>query len=50
MVVEEASEGGSRVSFLDPGKALGLVGNPQLNEIADEAQARLRRVADRLAP
>jgi len=49
VVVEEASEGGSRVSFLDPANALGLVGNPQLNEIADEARSRLRRVADRLA-
>lgn len=49
VVVEEAPGGGSKVSFLDPAKALGLVGNPELTEIAVEAEARLRRVAERLA-
>lgn len=47
-VVVEAAEGGSRVSFLDPRTALGMVGNAALEPIAAEAAERLRRVAARL--
>jgi uncharacterized protein (DUF302 family) len=49
VVVEARPEGGSRVSFLDPEAALGIVGNPELKSVAGEAGRRLRRVADRLA-
>ncbi len=49
VVVEAGPAGGSRVSFLDPEVALGLVGNPELASIAADAARRLRRVADRLA-
>jgi len=49
VVVEAGPAGGSRVSFLDPEKALGLVGNQELEPIAVDAAQRLRRVADRLS-
>jgi uncharacterized protein (DUF302 family) len=49
VVVEAGPVGGSRVSFLDPEKALGLVGNQELEPIAADAAQRLRRVADRLS-
>jgi uncharacterized protein (DUF302 family) len=49
VVVEAGPAGGSRVSFLDPEKALGLVGNQELEPIAADAAQRLRRVADRLS-
>ena len=48
VVVEAAPGGASRVSFLDPEIALGLVGNPELESIAADASRRLHRVADRL--
>jgi uncharacterized protein (DUF302 family) len=49
VVVEAGPAGGTRVSFLDPESALGLVGNSELEPIAKEAAQRLRRVADRLS-
>ncbi len=49
VVVEQRPEAGSRVSFLDPKAALGLVGNAELDAVADDAAARLARVADRLS-
>ncbi len=48
VVVEARPDGGSRISFLDPETALGLVQNPQLEPVAKDAASRLRRVADRL--
>ena len=48
-VVVEATDTGSRVGFLDPVTALALVGNPALEPVAEDAAARLRRVAARLA-
>ena len=48
-VVIEEHDGGSRVLFLDPVAALGIVGNPQLEPLAAEAAARLHRVAQGLA-
>lgn len=50
VVVEAGATGGTRISFLDPQVALGLVGNPELEPIAKDAAERLRRVADRLSP
>jgi len=49
VVVEAGASGGSRISFLDPEIALGLVGNPELEPIAQDASQRLRRVARRLS-
>ena len=48
-VVIEEIDGGSRVLFLDPVAALGIVGNPELAPLAEEAGARLRRVAQGVA-
>ena len=48
-VVIEELDGGSRVLFLDPVAALGIVGNPELAPLAEEAGARLRRVAQGVA-
>lgn len=50
VVVEARVAGGTRVSFLDPEVALGLVGNPELEPVAKDAAQRLRRVAGRLTP
>lgn len=48
VVVEEGSQGTTRVTFLDPSVALGIVGNEGLTPIASDASKRLHRVADRL--
>jgi uncharacterized protein (DUF302 family) len=44
-VVIEEYDGGSRVLILDPVPTLGIVGNPELEPVAADAGARLRRVA-----
>lgn len=49
VVVEAGAAGGSRISFLDPEIALGMVGNPDLEPVARDAAQRLHRVADRLS-
>ena len=49
VIVEAGPAGRSRISFLDPEIALGLVGNPELEPIAKDASQRLHRVADRLS-
>ena len=46
VVVEASATGGSLVSFLDPGSMMEITGNAKLRPIADDARARLRRVAD----
>ncbi len=46
IVYEDA--GGTVVSFLDAGAALGFVGNPALDPVGAEARERLERVALRL--
>jgi uncharacterized protein (DUF302 family) len=48
-VVVHEEQGGSRVMFMDPVSALGVVGNDALGPVAAEARARLQRVAGRLA-
>lgn len=49
VVVYEVEPGRSRVEFLDPETALGIVGSDTLQPIAREAKARLERVAETLA-
>lgn len=44
-VVVHEHAGGSRVAFLDPGALMGVAGNQALSPVADEARARLQRVA-----
>ena len=48
VVIEEAAGGTTRVRFLEPIAALGVVGNPALEPIAKEASERLHRVAEAL--
>jgi len=43
-VVVRAIEGGCRVEIADPEAMLGIVGNDQLDIIAEEAKQRLLRV------
>jgi len=45
-VVVYETEGGTRVSAINAGEMLGIVGNPALDEIAVDVQARLTRVID----
>jgi uncharacterized protein (DUF302 family) len=45
-VVVYETQGGTRVSAIDAGAMLGMVGNPALDEIAADVQARLTRVID----
>lgn len=47
VVVYEADDG-CRVEFLDPVKALGVIGNESLNPVAEEARERLMKVAQAL--
>jgi uncharacterized protein (DUF302 family) len=47
VIVYEAT-GGTRVSAINAGSMLGIVGNPALDEIAVDVQARLTRVIDSL--
>ncbi len=48
-VIVHAHEGGTMVSIVDPVAMLGVVDNPALQEIANEARTRLQRVAVSLA-
>ncbi len=45
-VVVYETDGGTRVSVINAGAMLGIVGNPALDEIAADVQARLARVVD----
>lgn len=45
-VVVYETEGGTRVSAINAGTMLGIVGNPALDEIATDVHARLTRVIE----
>jgi uncharacterized protein (DUF302 family) len=49
-VVVRAIADGSRVEIADPQAMLAVSGNPQLEQIAQEARARLQRALAALAP
>jgi uncharacterized protein (DUF302 family) len=49
VIVYEDEPGRSVISIVDPLAMLGVVDNPALREVADEAAARLQRVAAALA-
>jgi len=44
VIVREEASGRVVVGFLDPQTMVGLVGKPGVKSVADEAEARLRRV------
>jgi len=48
-VIVYEENGGSVVSIVDPISMLGVVENPELSPVADEARTRLRRVIESLA-
>ncbi len=48
VIVYDNGDGTSTVSIVDPIQMLGVVENPQLEPIAQEADRRLRRVLDHL--
>jgi uncharacterized protein (DUF302 family) len=48
VTVSEESDGRILVSIIDPNKMMSLLDNPQLEEVACDAEARLRRVAEAL--
>ena len=48
VIVYEDDNGGSVVALVDPISMLGVVDNPALKPVADEARERLKRVADSL--
>lgn len=47
-VIVYEEDGGSVVSIVDPISMLGVVENPALNPVADEARSRLQRVIEAL--
>lgn len=47
-VIVYEEDGGSVVSIVDPISMLGVVENPELNPVADEARTRLQRVIETL--
>ena len=49
VIVYDSGDGSSRVSVVDPLQMLGVVENPALQPVADEADNRLRRVVAALA-
>ena len=48
-VIVYEENGGSVVSIADPLSMLGMVGNPELEPVADEARIRLQRVIEALS-
>ena len=48
VTVAELASGGIDVALVDPIAMLGVVNNPELKAVADEARARLLRVAEAL--
>lgn len=47
VVVYEEDEGGTTVAAFDPEAAMGLAGNPALEEVVRGAKARLKRAIER---
>ncbi len=48
VTVSEESDGRILVSIIDPNKMMSVLDHPQLEEVACDAEARLRRVAEAL--
>lgn len=44
--VGERDGGGVRIAAMNPAAAFTLIGNPDINPVADEVRARLQRVVD----
>jgi uncharacterized protein (DUF302 family) len=48
VIVYDNEDGTSTINIVNPLMMLGVVDNPELQPVADEANARLRRVVDKL--
>ncbi len=48
VVVDQVESGTVEISFIDPIAMLGVISYPQLKEVAEQARARLNRVATAL--
>jgi uncharacterized protein (DUF302 family) len=48
VIVQEMAEGQVEVAAMDPAAAMQAVENPQLQEVTEKVQARLRAMMDRL--
>jgi uncharacterized protein (DUF302 family) len=48
VIVQETEEGGIEVAAIDPLASMQAVQNPQLEDIANQVQAKLRKVVDSL--
>ncbi|MES9872151.1 MAG: DUF302 domain-containing protein [Candidatus Sedimenticola sp. 20ELBAFRAG] len=48
LIVRDGGDGNTVVSFMDPGAVLGLSESDVVKSVADEAKAKLLRVADAL--
>jgi uncharacterized protein (DUF302 family) len=48
VIVHAGDDGGSEVAILDPITMMGVVDNPDLKPVAEQAQARLQRVIQTL--
>jgi uncharacterized protein (DUF302 family) len=48
VIVYETDDGGSVVSAMNPMAALGVVDNPDMNEVAKQVTAKLKRAVDSL--
>lgn len=46
VLIKEINEGKTEVVSIDPSTTMSMIGNKQLNEIADEATAKLRKSID----
>ena len=50
VIVRKTGDGDTSVGFIDPQMLVGLTGTAQVQEIADDAGERLRRVREHLQP
>jgi uncharacterized protein (DUF302 family) len=48
VIVYETEDGGSVVSAMDPMAVMGVVNNPEIQGVAEQVTAKLRRVVDSL--
>ena len=49
VIVYEGDEGGAVVAAMAPLPTIGMIGNPDLQSVASEADARLRRALENVA-
>ena len=46
VILQEPADGGVEVSAMDPAEAMGMIDNPELQEVAEQVRSRLQRVVD----